>query len=535
MPVDDEVVRVTVRRSPTPDVLDPTPIAPVVVRVPRETVSATPVAKARVRVQTAATIIGGAPGAPGESAYDVAVAAGFVGSEVAWLASLRGAKGDQGDTTIFEPVFPSDALFPADDLYPLIALVGPRGADGTDGAPGPAGAPGTPGEPGAAGAPGATGASAYEVAVANGFVGTEAEWLISLSGAVGVLQTPDSVTINYKVTEPGYHEVRLYGGGPGGSATCTIVFPGRPAEVGERVVLTLIFPDVGTASLAFDGSVDMGAYRDSRFPWFNSLDLIVRDGPGSAIVVTAVWAGDYAGWVCESLVEVAEPYRRPIPATAPGGTPTGWTAGSHYMRGGGVAASVPIALTAYTTEVPPGVRALLTDRVFVGFGRSTGSIDYYQGSTEARRDVGSPAASGLYEVGVHPSGDFTKGTVLVATPGFVDVAFFAGTTLHEFGHAVDFQYPSMFPGSGVTSLFSGTAGFQAIYLDAVADILIDHSQYGFTNQYEFLAETLSAAWMRDSADPILNAKGNGILTGLLRTTTRINDLIALYTTAGVMT
>lgn len=38
---------------------------------------------------------------------------------------------------------------------------------------------------GGAGEPGADGASAYEVAVANGFVGTEAEWLESLVGPVG--------------------------------------------------------------------------------------------------------------------------------------------------------------------------------------------------------------------------------------------------------------------------------------------------------------------------------------------------------------
>jgi hypothetical protein len=35
-----------------------------------------------------------------------------------------------------------------------------------------------------------TGASAYELAVANGFVGTEAEWLESLKGHVGVWVGP---------------------------------------------------------------------------------------------------------------------------------------------------------------------------------------------------------------------------------------------------------------------------------------------------------------------------------------------------------
>lgn len=78
----------------------------------------------------------GADGADGASAYEIAVANGFVGDETAWLASLVGADGADGAA----------------------------GADGSDGA---------------------DGASAYQVAVANGFIGTEAEWLDSLVGPAG--------------------------------------------------------------------------------------------------------------------------------------------------------------------------------------------------------------------------------------------------------------------------------------------------------------------------------------------------------------
>ena len=53
------------------------------------------------------------------------------------------------------------------------------------GAAGPAGPAGPTGATGAAGPAGADGASAYEVAVANGFAGTETEWLASLVGADG--------------------------------------------------------------------------------------------------------------------------------------------------------------------------------------------------------------------------------------------------------------------------------------------------------------------------------------------------------------
>lgn len=78
----------------------------------------------------------GSPGADGASAYDIAVADGFVGNEAAWLASLVGAAGSDGGP-------------------------GTNGSDGADGA------------------------SAYGIAVANGFVGTEAEWLASLVGPAG--------------------------------------------------------------------------------------------------------------------------------------------------------------------------------------------------------------------------------------------------------------------------------------------------------------------------------------------------------------
>lgn len=96
----------------------------------------------------------GPPGEDGASAYDLAVANGYVGTEAAWLASLVGPAGPEGPE-------------------------GPAGADGAPGEPGPAG------DQGPAGAPGAAGLSAYEVALTEGFVGTETEWLATLVGAEG--------------------------------------------------------------------------------------------------------------------------------------------------------------------------------------------------------------------------------------------------------------------------------------------------------------------------------------------------------------
>lgn len=54
------------------------------------------------------------------------------------------------------------------------------------------GAPGPQGEPGINGTDGVDGQSAYELAVSTGFVGTEAQWLLSLKGEPGPAGTPGS-------------------------------------------------------------------------------------------------------------------------------------------------------------------------------------------------------------------------------------------------------------------------------------------------------------------------------------------------------
>lgn len=64
------------------------------------------------------------------------------------------------------------------------------GAPGVDGKDGADGAPGRDGLPGVDGRDGTDGLSAYEVAVAAGFVGTEVEWLASLAGPAGADGAP---------------------------------------------------------------------------------------------------------------------------------------------------------------------------------------------------------------------------------------------------------------------------------------------------------------------------------------------------------
>jgi major tropism determinant Mtd-like protein/collagen triple helix repeat protein len=91
----------------------------------------------------------------------------------------RGPKGDTGEVGPAGPAGADGAVGPAGSEGPE----GPAGADST--VPGPEGPAGPQGEEGPAGPAGADGDSAYAVAVDNGFVGTEEEWLTSLGGIPG--------------------------------------------------------------------------------------------------------------------------------------------------------------------------------------------------------------------------------------------------------------------------------------------------------------------------------------------------------------
>jgi len=98
----------------------------------------------------------GRDGKDGESAFNVAVRHGFLGTEEEWLdKAVRGPRGLKGDR-------------------------GPRGERGPIGERGPKGE---------------TGSSIYEVAVKNGFQGTETQWLESMQHAnsAKVLEVPRAI------------------------------------------------------------------------------------------------------------------------------------------------------------------------------------------------------------------------------------------------------------------------------------------------------------------------------------------------------
>ena len=97
----------------------------------------------------------------GKSAYAIAVAHGFRGTEQEWLDSLKGLQGPQGEPG------PKGAPFRYEDFTPeqLEALKGPKGEDGL---------------------------SAFNIAQLNGFQGTYVEWLKSLKGKDGTSATADN-------------------------------------------------------------------------------------------------------------------------------------------------------------------------------------------------------------------------------------------------------------------------------------------------------------------------------------------------------
>ena len=122
--------------------------------------------------------VDGAPGAAGQdgaSAYEIAVEYGYSGTEVEWLASLKGADGEPG------------AQGPQ-GIQGEQGIQGPQGIQGIQGEQGPKGDKGDTGDTGADGSdgqPGPAGSSAYEIAVQHGYSGTESDWLDSLKGEKG--------------------------------------------------------------------------------------------------------------------------------------------------------------------------------------------------------------------------------------------------------------------------------------------------------------------------------------------------------------
>ena len=169
----------------------------------------------------------------GKSAYAIAVAHGFRGTEQEWLDSLKGPQGEpgtKGDTFTY-------ADFTAEQLE---ALKGPKGDKGDDGK---------------------NGLSAFNIAQLNGFQGTDVEWLKSLKGEKGKDASTDNA-----------HQLLLQGNVWCGSASVDDVLTaligniGKPFPRTDVKPLTFTQPTKGQTELSLQGEDHYKASLDSGEP-----------------------------------------------------------------------------------------------------------------------------------------------------------------------------------------------------------------------------------------------------------------------------
>ena len=165
----------------------------------------------------------GRDGVNGASAYEIAVQHGYSGSETAWLESLHGADGAKGDT----------------------GAAGAKGEKGDTGAAGAKGEKGDPGATGAAGKDGADGKSAYQIAVASGFDGTEQAWLASLKGEKGDKGDTGATGAKGEKGDTGAAGAKGEKGDPGKDGTDVDLTP-----YAKKTDLTAYLPKDGTAKEA---------------------------------------------------------------------------------------------------------------------------------------------------------------------------------------------------------------------------------------------------------------------------------------------
>lgn len=252
-------------------------------------------------------------GLQGDSAYQVAVNQGFAGTQAQWLASLVGPKGDQGiqgiqgvkgDTGNTGPQgtslayigdFASAGVIPAGTLSQVATSGGHifinNGTTWVDAGPVAQGPQGPQGIQGVKGDTGATGQSAYQAAVAGGFVGTQAAWLQTLVGPAGdsavqaaikAGKLPAGATINDYIT------LTTGPQGPAGADGAT----GPQGQTGPAISIigTLTdssqLPATGTAGTGYaipdsstPGTYNCWIWLSTTSQWFNLGHVVGAQGP----------------------------------------------------------------------------------------------------------------------------------------------------------------------------------------------------------------------------------------------------------------
>ena len=130
----------------------------------------------------------GVAGAKGLSAYEIAKAGGYTGTEEQWIASLKGDPGAKGDSGV--------AGARGLSAYEIAKAGGYTGTEEQW-------LESLKGTPGAKGDSGVAGLSAYDIAKAGGYTGIEEDWIASLKGdpgAAGTSCTAEEDSVGVKIT-----------------------------------------------------------------------------------------------------------------------------------------------------------------------------------------------------------------------------------------------------------------------------------------------------------------------------------------------
>jgi len=211
----------------------------------------------------------GTPGADGKSAFEIAVAHGYKGSEASWLESLKGKDGANGkDGAAGKSAYQTavDNGFKGDEKAWLESMRGEKGKSAYDVALDD-GFRGTQEEwlaslRGRNGSTGASGMSAYEIAKKNGFTGDEKAWLESLKGAKGEKGDPGS--------DGGGSHVKI------GTVTTGDTPSVTNSGTDDNVVLDFVFPKTATVTKnVIDLTVPAASWKNKEFSFSN--DLIKAD------------------------------------------------------------------------------------------------------------------------------------------------------------------------------------------------------------------------------------------------------------------
>jgi hypothetical protein len=469
-----------------------------------------------------------------------------------------------------DPVFPSETLFPSTVLFPEASFVGPAGADGE---------------------------SAYEVAVANGFVGTEAAWLASLrgpqgntgtSGASGPPGTAATVTIGTVDTGAPGSAASVSNIGTSTNAILNITIPRGdtgagvddptlvtlPAANGQLVPnneqdghYLLQLPDGGGVArlhLQEPGIFGESEIHDlhtlvaqpltgATWTWSLAESTGNRslpsgyDANGAAVLLHLRWHGRTWGWVQVSATLIAEPYRNLVSRASyisgvlPGvdfyrtrGASLDGTHGLRNVVGRRLPAAVKVELQRQGLHVAVGVtfsdvsvRRTNTYRnaftanaagAYMAPDGPPGGTEEWVVAMPVQRESGSgPVAL--------PNGDTTAYDIESSQVGAANLArnWLSRNVLHELAHAVDFMWvnpgaPS--DGGGGTAdpetgfggppRLSATTAVAALYLTCKAQLVANGSgaAYAASNHLEWWAEACAATWAGDTAYGDVKVFGN---------------------------